>query len=367
MISAAPSTAATAELEGAPSGLTLTARIMNGGVLVQSIANPAITYDDGYTASFTAPATTGRMTLEWLDGVTVVGAETLVVQASGGIVGAGVSALTRVLIHSLPTIAATFDVDGTATDPSPATATVTVTRDDGTILASGVSATRTGVGAFSYPLTQTTLLDILTVEWTSSLGTIATVVEVVGGFLFSIAQARALSPLSNTATYTTAKLLEARTMVETALEDACGVAFVPRYAKTTVNGSGTSTLLLPPRVRSIRSASNEGVAVSAPYLATMRLLSTGELYYPSLWASGFANYELAYEWGYDYPPPRVSQAALLWAKSWLVKGPIDDRWTSMTSEDGTYALSTPGMRGANSGLPEVDQVIHEYSLRAGVL
>jgi hypothetical protein len=366
MISTTPSSPTVAELEGAPSGLTLTARIMNGGVLVQSIANPAITYDDGYTASFTSPATLGRMTFEWLDSGTVVGSETLVISAVGGAVGASATSLTRVLIHTLPTIAMTFDVDGTATDPSPASATITVTRDDGTVLASGVSATRTGVGTFSYPLTQTTLLDTLTVDWTSSLGTVSTLVEVVGGFLFSIAQARALKPLDATGTYTTAKLLEARTMVETALEDACGVAFVPRYARGLFSGSGRSTLLLPPRTRTVRSVGLDGAAVAQTGLDTMLVLPTGELYYPSWWGQGFANYEIAYEHGYDYPPPRVSQAALLWCKNFLVKGPIDDRTTSVVSEDGTFALSTPGMRGAMVGIPEVDAVIQQYSMVGGI-
>jgi hypothetical protein len=281
--------------------------------------------------------------------------------------------MQRIVQNLGATLTHTFYMDGVATDPSPATATVTITRDDGTIVVAAQPATRTGVGVFTYTLTpaQTALLDILSVGWTATFGgqpqTFVDIVEVAGGVLFTLAQARALSPLNNTTTYTTAKLVEARTLVESALEDACGVAFVPRYARSTFNGSGRSTILLPPMVRAIRSATIDGATVAAPYLATMRMLSTGELYYPSIWTSGFANYELAYEWGYDYPPPRVSQAALTWAKNWLVKGPIDERWTNMTTEDGTYAMSTPGMRGANSGLPEVDQVIHEYGLRAGIL
>jgi hypothetical protein len=281
--------------------------------------------------------------------------------------------MQRIVQGLSATLSHTFYVDGVATDPSPATATVTITRDDGTAVVTAQAATRTAAGVFTYTLTptHTALLDILTVGWTATFGgqpqTFTDVVEVAGGVLFTIAQARALKPLQSTTDFPTAAIVEARTMIETALEDACGVAFVPRYAKGTFNGTGRSTMLLPPRVRAIRSTTVDGVAVSAPYLATMRMLSTGELYYPSFWTSGFANYELAYEWGYDFPPPRVSQAALTWAKAWLVKGPVDERWTSMTSEDGTYALSTPGMRGANSGLPEVDQTIHEYSVRAGIL
>ena len=49
--------------------------------------------------------------------------------------------------------------------------------------------------------------------------------------LFTVAQARAMSPLADTVKYSTQKIIDARTLVETALEDACGVAFVPRYRR----------------------------------------------------------------------------------------------------------------------------------------
>lgn len=280
--------------------------------------------------------------------------------------------MQRIVQGLSATLSHTFFADGVATNPSPDAATVTITRDDGTAVVTAQPTTEAGTGIVSYTVTptHTALLDTWTVGWTATFGglsqTFTDIVEVAGGVLFTLAQARALKPLDSLTAYTTAQISEARTMVETALEDACGVAFVPRYAKGTFSGSGTSTMLMPPRIRSVRSASNEGVAVSAPYLATMRMLPTGELYYPSIWGSGFANYEIAYEWGYDYPPPRVSQAALLWCKNFLVKGPIDDRTTSVVSEDGTFALSTPGMRGAMVGIPEVDAVIDQYSLRVGI-
>ena len=270
------------------------------------------------------------------------------------------------------TLSHVFYVDGVATNPSPDTATVSITGDDGTVIVASTAATEAGTGVVTYTVTpaHTADLDIWSVRWTATIGgqaqTFTDIVEVAGGVLFTIAQARALSPLSSAVTYPTASIVEARTMVETALEDACGVAFVPRYYKQRVSGSGRSTLMLRPRLRTIRSVTVDDVAITQSYVDTMRVLPTGEAYYPSYWTRGTSNLEIAYEHGHDYPPPRVSQAALLWAKNHLVKGPIDDRTTSLQSEDGTYALATPGLRGSWTGIPEVDAVIQQYSLEVGV-
>lgn len=280
--------------------------------------------------------------------------------------------MQRVVQGLSATLTHTFYSDGVATDPSPATATVTITRDDGTAVVTAQAATRIGAGVFTYTLTpaDTALLDILTVAWTATFGgqsqVFEDIVEVAGGVLFTLAQARALSPLGSTTAYPTATIVEARTMVETALEDACGVAFVPRYRREVIAGSGSATMMLAPKLRAIRSVTVDGVAVSAGTLTGIRVLPSGLAYNPAGWTWGVANLDVAYEHGHDFPPPRVSQAALLWCKNFLVKGPIDDRMTSMSSEDGTFAISVPGMRGAMVGIPEVDAVIQQYSLAVGI-
>jgi hypothetical protein len=280
--------------------------------------------------------------------------------------------MQRIVQGLSATLQHTFYSDGVAADPSPATATVTITRDDGTDVVTSQAATRLSAGVFTYTVTpiHTVLLDTWTVGWTATFGgqsqTFEDIVEVAGGPLFTLAEARSLKPLDSLTAYPTAAIVEARTMVETALENACGVAFVPRYGREIVSGDGTTTLMLVPRLRSIRSVSVDGVPIAAPSLAGIKVLSSGVAYNPAWWAGGFANLEIAYEHGHDFPPPRVSQAALLWAKNFLVKGPIDDRTTSVVSEDGTFALSTPGMRGATTGIPEVDAVISQYSLQVGI-
>jgi hypothetical protein len=273
----------------------------------------------------------------------------------------------RVKQNTAVTISNTWYADGVVVDPG--AVTIGVTRDDGTVLVAAGTATGGGGAAartFNLTTTHTGLLDVLTATWTSpTRGLDTTRHEIVGDFLFTVAQARAVSPLGNTATYTTQAITDARTMVETALEDACGVAFVPRYKRERVSGMGGTQLLLSmPRVRAIRSVTLDGVAVTDA--ATIVNVGSGVAYYPTGWTRGYGNYEVAYEHGHDYPPPRVSQAALLWCKAHLVKGPIDDRTTSFSTDDGTFALATPGLRGSWTGIPEVDAVIQQYGMQAAI-
>lgn len=271
------------------------------------------------------------------------------------------------------TLTHTFYVDGVPTNPSPDTATVTITRDDGTAVVTGAATTDTGTGTVTYTVTpaQTANLDIWTVAWTATFGAQSQVftdrVEIVGGFLFTIAQARAVKPLDNATLYPLAAIVETRTLVEQALEDACGVAFVSRYTREVFDGAGMSTLLAHrPMITALRAVALDGAAVSTMDLATIHGNVNGRLYYPATWITGYGNYSVAYEHGYTSPPLRVTQAALLLAKNWLVKGPIDDRTTAFSTEDGTYSLSTPGLRGASFGIPEVDATVQDYSLRAPI-
>ena len=273
--------------------------------------------------------------------------------------------MERVKQNTPATISNVWYSDGVIADPG--TVTVGVTRDDGTVLVAAGAATSGGGAAartFNLTTTHTSLLDRLVVTWTSStLGVDGQVVEVVGDYLFSVAQAKALTSLANK---TSAEIIEKRTLVEVLLENACGVAFVPRYSRKSFNGTAGYHLLLPPRTTAIRSVKLDGTLVTD--ISTLRLLPTGELYFPSGWTRGFANYEVAFEHGYSDGAERfaASDAALTWARYLLVKGPIDERTTSMSTEDGTFSLLTPGRGGSVSGIPSVDAFIQSHNLSVAV-
>jgi hypothetical protein len=276
--------------------------------------------------------------------------------------------MDRVLRNTPTTISQTFYSDGVIADPG--VVTVDVVRADGTVLVNNGATTGTGAAARSYNLTttHTAQLDSLTVTWTSpDLGESVTYVEVAGGFLFSLGEARALPELSNATDYPFATIAEYRTLAEQAFEDAAGVAFVPRYTLETVNGTNEAVIGLRwPRIRSVRSITIDDEAQTD--LSDVAPFASNSVYFPAGFARGYGNVTVGYEHGYDTPPARVSRAVLLLAKDWLVKGPVDDRAIAAPAGEvgGSIPLLTPGVRGSVFGLPEVDAVLKQYGTFAGV-
>lgn len=63
-------------------------------------------------------------------------------------------------------------------------------------------------------------------------------------------------------------------------------------------------------------------------------------------------------------PARLKDAAILLTYHRAVKGPIDDRATGrLTPEGSVVTLATPGLRGAVTGIPEVDGAIAQHRKR----
>lgn len=229
----------------------------------------------------------------------------------------------------------------------------------------GIVENPPGSGLYAVTLTAPDDAGTYSVVWSDGVLFARDVLEVtsIGGIdepYFTIAEARAIPPLGDVTKYPDVAIIAARDLVESALEHACGVAFVPRQATDTINGGGGSEIVLTwPRVTAIEAVTIDGVAgVGADFLPS----PSGVLYTANGFTRGWQNYSVTYVHGWPSVPPRVKQAALLLAKTWLVKGPIDDRATGFSTENGTFSMSTPGMRGAITGLPEVDATIQQYSL-----
>lgn len=274
----------------------------------------------------------------------------------------------RILRNTAPIVQGTFSVDGTPTNAG--TVTAKITREDGTVLRSGASTTSSATGVYDLPLlsTETAALDVLAIDWTGTIGgqpqTVRTYVELVGGYLFPMADARALTPLDNTTKYPSATVLAARTLAEDALEWACGVPFVPRYFRDKFDGTGDTDLFLArfPRPLSIDSATIDGVAAD---LTSLELYPEGWAYLPNGWTQGRRNVVLKGSYGWQAPPPRVGRACLLLAKRILVDTPISDRVTSISSQvDGsTQFFVTAGVRDAVFDVPECNAVVAQYGVR----
>lgn len=330
------------------------------------------------------PATTGHYLYRWVTTGTATTAAVgnFDVQDSFAPAPILTGARQRVLQGAPATLRVTLaDQDGTAVNAAGAL-TVAVTRADGTVLVPAGTATSHGLtGAYSVALTaaQTAVLDELTAVWTDAGdgSTTTTVHEIVGGFFFTIADARNSNDglLADPVVYPDAKILEKRQQVEDEAEEICDVAFVPRYARVTLDGDGSPDLLLAHnRIRTVRSVrvypykgASTYTALSQAQLAGLVVDNLGKLTRTdfAVFAQGRGNVVVEYEHGYDQPQADLREAALVRLRSRLnkQKSAVDERATSFTAENGqTFKLSTA--EAYKTGIPEVDAAYGRYSLRS---
>ena len=291
---------------------------------------------------------------------------------------------SRVLRTSASVLSHTFEVGETPTDSTTAV-TVTVTDPSGATVATG-TATHGATGTYTYALPPQAALTVLSVAWAATISGAAVVetdtVEVVGGFLFTLSEGRASdASLADRDKYPTADLDAKRLEVEEEVERICDRAFVPRYARVVVDGSGSADLVLPhpdpdrtaAHVRAIRSVSmaqRSGgplVAFTSDELAALIVRSDNTVTRTDQWwAEGYGNVLIEYEYGQDGPSLELKNAAMIRLRSMLNanKTGIPDRASSFTSVDGgTYRLTMPGAWA--TGIPAVDAVYARYSRRSG--
>jgi hypothetical protein len=246
----------------------------------------------------------------------------------------------------------------------PGTVTVEVTRWDG----SGVIAAGTATGVDGNDRTvaltpaQTADLELLRATWTDAGdgSAWATTAEIVGGFYFTIAEARASDKtLEDAVKYPNAGILATRAEVEEEFEEICGRAFVPRFG--TFTGTGGAQVLPDPHLRKLRSLSVDGTAYTT---AEVEDVKTDEAGIIATSARRGARVVVSYEHGLDSPPADVKRAALTRLRSRLNmdKSAVFDRTISFSAaEGGTYRLATPSAR--HTGIPDIDAVLDRYALR----
>jgi hypothetical protein len=283
--------------------------------------------------------------------------------SSGGIID-------RVQRNQSGTLNAYWERDGIAWDPG-ANVTVTIINDAGTALVTAAATQGSGTNGRSYvlPATATATLDYLTAQWTSpSDGSVLTTyAEVVGGYLFSVAQARTRTPLMDTTSYPTEQIENYRMLAEMALEDICGVAFVPRFSRDIAHITGWGLITVPRRqvtkVRQIYTQSEQGPQALTT-LAGLRIEQGGLIFMPSLWTWWSTPITVTYEHGFQWAPPRVARAALELARRWLIESPWDERTTGFRTRDGGEMTILTASHTAAFDIPEVVAVADQYSMPA---
>lgn len=150
------------------------------------------------------------------------------------------------------------------------------------------------------------------------------------------------------------EIREARDLASARIEDACGVAFSPRETTETVTGTGGTALLSHPKVISVLTVDSEPVN-EGPFGPGEIPLETG-------------THTVTYTHGYEETPLPIKRAVKLLARQHLTEDPsdLDLRATSKSNELATWTLVTPGIRGAKFPIPEVNQIVRDYSWPGGV-
>jgi len=296
---------------------------------------------------------------------------------------------TRVAKSAPATLTHTFVVGETPTDAAGAV-TVTLTDLNGTVIVNAATATHGTTGVYTYAMAGQAALSKYSVAWTGTFtGSAVTetdYVEIVGGFFFNLADARSSDPsLSDASRFSTAALTSSRQEVEDEVEMICDRAFVPRYRRAVLDGSGSPDILLTDfrwaaegrsaaDVRTIRSATiaplvgQTFVALTTQQLAALTVTADGMLRRVDgdIWTEGVQNVIVEYEYGLPAPASELVRATLVRLRDRLsipLTG-ISERASSFTAVDGgTYRLDMPG--AFKTGLPMVDAVYSRYSRRSG--
>lgn len=295
--------------------------------------------------------------------------------------------VSRVIKNAAATITHPWYVGETLTDPSAGATYGVVDANGTTVVAAGTLATipGSGAGTTTFTLAAQTSTRLLTVTWSATVSGVARVevdqVEVVSDFYFSLAGGRASdSSLSSALTYPSATLEAYRTLIEQETERITDRAFVPRYARVVLDGTGSPELVLrhPEEGRSVadvRSIRRIAVAptvdgtftdYSAGQLAAVAVGKDGTLRRTdgNIFTWGWSNVVVEYEYGLTSPPPGLVDQLLVWYRDALNthRSGVPDRTSSYSTPDGgTFRLSMPD--AWHSGIPSVDAALDRYSRR----
>ena len=285
------------------------------------------------------------------------------------------AALTRILRTAAVTLSHVFD-PGEIPTAATGNVAVTLTRLDGTVVASGNATGPDENQAYTFPYVGSATLDILIVTWSATVNGDALTLdqdrlEIVGGHMFGLAEARNFDPatVGDPNKYSTQLLADTRNEVEDEAERICMQAFVPRFSRDVLDGTGYSWLKLDhPLTRVLRSVQvtnvygDPMVTFDAGQLARVAPGDDGvirldagffwpqtSLWWGAVWPLGRRNVIVEYEHGWDRPPATISRAGKIRLKNMLLepKSAQPDR-----AESASPTLGIPDRE--KTGLPSVD-------------
>jgi hypothetical protein len=291
--------------------------------------------------------------------------------------------VTRVLARTGAKPRVTFTTDSGTTDLD-GTCTVTATNPAGaTVAGTPLAASHVapaGSGTYEWTLPPQPDPTLLRQDWSGAISgvavTVTTWVEIVGGFLFTLAELRAVSvdgrtPFTDTSLFGDQRLREVRDEVTEDFEARAGWSFIPRYERELLDGDGSSTLLLAhPKPQRVLAASVSGTALDSSGLADLKLGEHGAVRRATLgsWTAGVQNVTVEYVHGWAQVPAAVKTAALGRAAMLLVPSLGGSAASSWTTPDGTTYTYDPAGRTVagmtqHYGIPKLDSVLNAPAYR----
>lgn len=265
----------------------------------------------------------------------------------------------------------TYDAGGAPADVNGTEAPTLAVTDSGGTSVAGFTPSRTGPGAYKATLPgNLEVLDSYDIVWSWTNGqSRRTQFELVGGFLYSIAELRADDPaLADAVAYPAALIRDWRAAILERFTKVTRVSFVLRGRRAFLDGKGRSELLLPDiETQRVVSLKVDGVALSAGNLAKVKVYPHGELLWDGgSFAAGFRNVEVLYEYGMVSTPEAVARVARRFARHLLLTAAPNsaaeehERATAVFTDAGGYRLTIAGRDGP-TGLPEVDAVLAQFT------
>lgn len=276
------------------------------------------------------------------------------------------------------TLTKTWYVNGTPTDVGAVTIGI-VDEAGNTIVSAGTATTNNNDGTYEYTLAVQTQVNRLTATWTDTASqSLVDEIEIRGNHLFTEADARAFhgSELTNATTYPDAKIAEVRDRIMDEFQQICGVSFVERYKRESLQGPGGRELWVKyPRITEIISATVSGTAVTVSNVLALKPHGKVLWRTDGNWVRGTAsnplNVVVEYAHGFDTPPGDIQRAALVLLRHHLVRDTtgsgITDRAVSMTDDIGTVRLAQADIRRKRYyGIPLIDATLERYTYQVPV-
>lgn len=162
--------------------------------------------------------------------------------------------------------------------------------------------------------------------------------------------------------FTESEIEANRNLAEEVIEQACGVAFLPRRHIERIEPLGNGALRLSRRlVRELEAFAIDAEEWTEDEIADRLRMDGSYVIGLGVWGLNGRRITTTYTHGYDVPPLRIRRAAMIATRIWTEKGPIDDRAIQLETEvGGRINLLTPGKFGSITGIPEVDAAIQDY-------